>query len=463
MKRFLFLSLISLCACTEPQGILLQTFESTSNNLDETEAISVSKTTALRIAGNFFNKKTSRSTSTTEEVFTINDSIGVPLMYVINYSYGGFVVVSSKKTYYPVIAYSDKYDFPEGDMPEGLVEWIQDVKKDISNSKMSDDACQSHIRYLWNLYDNKDDSNVLQSRSTGDEMRAYAARITELRALYPGYHFYPLSQCSADVFSYGGDEILANFKNLASQYKSPEQYTIVAVKDNTKRNCVGPLLSTKWHQNSPFNAKCPNQSKAGCVAIAMAQIMKFHEHPKTYNWNNMPDETATNDTQQLIYDIGDAVDMDYGTDMSGSNIDKAKNAFINQFQYNAVIKDFNYKETANELLIHNRPVYMRGSDKQFLFWDWDGHAWACDGANSIDYETFYFIEYRDGGPGYYRYSSSDKPSCDEPGTCGYSMLSFHMNWGWVNGSYNGWYGFNNVNVGGSNYEHNRKNLYINPK
>ena len=289
MKRFLFLSLISLCACTEPQGILLQTFESTSNNLDETEAISVSKTTALRIAGNFFNKKTSRSTSTTEEVFTINDSIGVPLMYVINYSYGGFVVVSSKKTYYPVIAYSDKYDFPEGDMPEGLVEWIQDVKKDISNSKMSDDACQSHIRYLWNLYDNKDDSNVLQSRSTGDEMSAYAARITELRALYPGYHFYPLSQCSADVFSYGGDEILANFKNLASQYKSPEQYTIVAVKDNTKRNCVGPLLSTKWHQNSPFNAKCPNQSKAGCVAIAMAQIMKFHEHPKTYNWNNMPD------------------------------------------------------------------------------------------------------------------------------------------------------------------------------
>lgn len=89
---------------------------------------------------------------------------------------------------------------------------------------------------------------------------------------------------------------------------------------------------------------------------------------------------------------------------------------------------------------------MRGSDKQFLFWDCDGRAWVCDG-----------------GPGYYRYSSPDKPSCDEPGTCGYSTLSFHMNWGWVNGSYNGWYGFNNVNVGGNNYEHDRKNLYINPK
>lgn len=52
---------------------------------------------------------------------------------------------------------------------------------------MRNDACQSHIQYLWNLYDDKDDSAVLQSRSTGDEVSAYAARITELRALYLGY------------------------------------------------------------------------------------------------------------------------------------------------------------------------------------------------------------------------------------------------------------------------------------
>lgn len=464
MKRVLPLFLISLCACTEPQDILFeeQAFEPTSNNLDETETISISKATAIRIACNFFNKRTSRSISTTEEVFTINDSVNSPLMYVINYSHGGWAIVSSKRTYYPIIAYSDEYNFPEGDMPKGVMEWIQDVKKNISDSDMNDDA-QSHIQYLWNLYDNKDDGTISQSRSSGDEATAYAARLTELRALYPGYHFYPLSKCSADVFSYGGNEILANFRNLASQYGSPEQYTIVAVKDNSQRNSVGPLLSTKWHQNSPFNSKCPNQSKAGCVAIAMAQIMKFHEHPNTYNWDNMPDSTATNDTQQLIYDIGIAVDMDYGVDGSGSNINKAKDAFVNQFQYNAVIKDFDYDETANELLIHKRPVYMRGADNQFLFFDWDGHAWVCDGANSIDNETLYFIEYRHGGAGNYSYSSPGYPSCDEPGTCGYGTLSFHMNWGWIDGSYNGWYGVNDVNVNGNNYEHNRKNMYINPK
>lgn len=464
MKNLLFLSLIFLSACTNPQNILFENpCEHTDNNWNETRTISVSETAALRIASNFLNKNATRNASLTAEVFTINDSLDYPLMYVINYSNGGFVVISSKKTYYPVIAYSDKSNFPKGNMPEGLEEWMQDIKEDISNSNMSDDVRQSHIQYLWNLYDKKDNSTMPQSRSTNEEFNALTARITELRASHPGYNFYPLSHCSADVFSYGGNDILANFKELALQYGSPERFTIVAVKDNTSRRCVGPLLSTEWHQNSPFNAQCPNQSKAGCVAIAMAQIMKFHEHPNKYNWGNMPDKTATNDTQQLIYDIGIATDMDYGTDGSSSNINKAKNAFINQFQYNAVIKDFNYDETANELLIRNRPVYMRGADKKFLFVDWDGHAWVCDGADAVDFETLYFIEYRQGGPGNYSYSSPDTPSADMPGVCGHGTLSFHMNWGWKDGSYNGWYGFDNVNVGDNNYKHDRKNLYINPK
>ncbi|MDE5711825.1 C10 family peptidase [Bacteroides sp.] len=465
MKKVLLLSLFLLSACTNLQDEFFEDpCEHINGNLTATEAVSVSEADALRIAENFFNKNVTRNVSFTAESFTINDSLDTPLMYVINYSHGGFVVVSSRKTYYPIIAYSDKSNFPEGKMPDGLDEWIQDVKRDISNPNISDEARQSHIQYLWNLYDDKDNSTVPESRSTTEESKAFRDRITELRASHPGYLFYPLSQCNANLFSYGGNDIIANLKNLAAQYGSPERFTIVAVKDNTRRRRVGPLLSTEWHQNSPFNAQCPNQSKAGCVAIAMAQIMKFHEHPNTYNWSNMPDKTATNDTQQLIHDIGSAAGMDYGTDKSSSNIDKAKKAFINKFQYNAVIKDFDYNETANELLIHNRPVYMRGADEKFLFIEWDGHAWVCDGAYDVDNETLYFIEYLFGGPGYYSYSSPDDyPSAKVPGVCGYGTLSFHMNWGWMDGSYNGWYNFTDVNVGDYNFKHNRKNLYVTPK
>ena len=47
---------------------------------------------------------------------------------------------------------------------------------------------------------------------------------------------------------------------------------------------VGPLLSTEWGQNLPYNAFCYDeetgaQSVSGCVPTAIAQIMAYHEHP----------------------------------------------------------------------------------------------------------------------------------------------------------------------------------------
>lgn len=50
---------------------------------------------------------------------------------------------------------------------------------------------------------------------------------------------------------------------------------------------VGPLLTTKWAQGSPYNNKCPlydggtSRCVTGCVATAMAQVLNFWELPKT--------------------------------------------------------------------------------------------------------------------------------------------------------------------------------------
>ncbi len=468
MKKNLFILFLTLlCACSESQDLFLenQTDELISETSVDNETVEVTEAIALRVAGNFLFKEKSRKIGCKEErVFTINDSLNIPVMYVINYSGGGFVIISARKTYYPVLAYSDKSNFSREYLISGLEEWMQYIKKNILNSEIVKDTLQSHVHYLWTLYGGVDNGNTMSySRSTIDESNAYAARLTELRKSHPGYRFYPLSNCASSFFSYGGEEILSDFKRRASQYGSPENYTIVAIKDNTRTRTVGPLLTTVWHQDLPFNAQCPNHSKAGCVAIAMAQIMKYHKYPDTYNWDNMPDATATIDTQHLIYEVGKAVHMDYGAKESGSNIKEAQKAFSNYFQYNAVIKDFDYSETANELFVHKRPIYMRGADNKFLIWDWDGHAWVCDGANDIDYETLYFIEYRHGGPGYYSYSSPDYPSCSDPAKSGYGKLYFHMNWGWKNGTHNGWYLLDNVNVGNYNFKYGRKNLYVSPR
>ena len=98
---------------------------------------------------------------------------------------------------------------------------------------------------------------------------------------------------------------------------------------------------------------------------------------------------------------------------------------------------------------------MRGADKNSN----TGHAWVCDGADKSDYETLYFIEYLQGGS----YSSPGYPSGGDPGICGYGMYYFHMNWGWFNGSYNGWYKYDDVNAGDYDFKGNRQNMYVNPK
>ena len=47
-----------------------------------------------------------------------------------------------------------------------------------------------------------------------------------------------------------------------------------------------------WHQGSPFNDNCSAMMgktvDAGCVAIALAQIMTYHQYPKTWSGTTLP-------------------------------------------------------------------------------------------------------------------------------------------------------------------------------
>ena len=58
---------------------------------------------------------------------------------------------------------------------------------------------------------------------------------------------------------------------------------------NKRGGTVGPLVQTKWNQNSPYNLYAPptqgghagagGRCYAGCVATAMSQVMKYWDHP----------------------------------------------------------------------------------------------------------------------------------------------------------------------------------------
>jgi len=202
---------------------------------------------------------------------------------------------------------------------------------------------------------------------------------------------------------------------------------------------VAPLLGTiKWDQSDPYNIFCPivrtEKAPTGCVATAMAQIMKYHEWPvtgtgsktyksslvadslsvdfskTTYDWANMLNiyngsGTAIQDTAvaTLMYHCGVALSMEYDVSSSGAFSNDCPSALSTYFGYdeNAQIytRDY-YSEAEWTRLIktelnEKRPILYGGSDA-----DYNGHAFVCDG-----------------------YDSSNL---------------FHFNWGW-SGSFNGYF------------------------
>ncbi len=207
---------------------------------------------------------------------------------------------------------------------------------------------------------------------------------------------------------------------------------------------VSPLCQTTWDQPSPYNDMCPGGSVTGCVATAMAQIMKYWSYPShgigssfyyetspenygllyanydtsNYVWSAMPNSVTSANSQvaKLMYDCGVSVDMSYSPSESGAWVitadDKicAQASYVNYFGYNPKtiqgLKRKNYSDSAWMAMIKNELNNNRVV--QYAGWDsvYGGHTWVCDGYDTRNY--------------------------------------LHMNWGW-SGYDNGYYELDTLN------------------
>lgn len=213
-------------------------------------------------------------------------------------------------------------------------------------------------------------------------------------------------------------------------------------------NAVTPICTTTWDQTSPYSNLCPQQVYTGCVATAMAQIMKKWNWPTTgqgshsyvhanfgtlsanfgtttYNWTGMLDSYAGSSTSAqrtavatLMYHCGVAVNMNYDAAGSGAYSQDVPDALINYFSYQPTA-ECKYKAMftyANWLIIlkaelnAGRPFYLAGDDNATA-----GHAFVADGFNNAN--------------------------------------QFHINWGW-GGSSNGYFLLTTLNPSGYNFSSN---------
>ena len=244
---------------------------------------------------------------------------------------------------------------------------------------------------------------------------------------------------------------------------------------------VAPLIQTKWNQNKYYNRLCPAVSDGpdghaytGCVATAMAQIMKYWSYPSTgigsnsytwngqtlnadfgattYDWANMnpyyeyyyvngedqyanwlstPTEEQINAIATLMYHCGVSVNMNYGGQSTGGSAaysNAVATALLNYFNYSSAIE---YKQKSyTNLSTGTTTTYYSDSEwiamlkaeldasRPLQYGGADpngssGHAFVCDGYDNRNY--------------------------------------FHFNWGWA-GHYNGYFSISNLDTGANSGE-----------
>lgn len=185
------------------------------------------------------------------------------------------------------------------------------------------------------------------------------------------------------------------------------------------RNPIEPLIKTTWDQDNPYNLQTPlyneEQCVTGCVATAMAQVMKYHEWPKKFNanfaytwpnlgtllswkesdvefrWDEMLDSYTGNYTLEdpaakavstLMKACGYSVNMNYSPGESGATSIIIPGAMVETFGYDkgtytAVRQQYSLGDWENLLyteLAANRPVIYSGANSEGA-----GHCFVCDG------------------------------------------------------------------------------------
>jgi len=313
-----------------------------------------------------------------DTVLELKGNSGKTSLFVIKFSPNGYIIVPSTKKEVPILAFSNNGFFNEYNISNGIQDWIND-----------------RVSIVTML---EEDEETQVSEDVEEQWDCFAP---------------PVDQ----------EEI---------------------VSGGTIYEQVGPLLETRWGQGRGYNeyVKYNNctagNAPTGCVATAMAQIIKYHEYPNSYNWSimldqikwNTPINSSTNEIAKLMEDVGNAVDMNWECTESGAYTSKARNALVNTFGYSsyASYTNFNKNVVVQQLGIYNQPVLLRGQDPSV-----GGHAWVCDGYKRIKYTSIHNPET------YYEYE-----------TYTFSQIYLHMNWGW-NGNSNNWYYHGTPQVAGANF------------
>ena len=281
--------------------------------------------------------------SDVSEVRAVTDPYGDTLFYVAKFDVGGFVIVSPDDRMKPVLAFSE-----------------------------ADDLVETHENPLYSLLCADVDSQLtaieanataIQKAGGSPQAGSSVATTADLIAEAQGEWDELLDESSGGKAGAGPDGDYTEMQKAGASRPSNVM--------------VEPLVGSNWGQTTSggskrvYNAFIPYGSDSnatkwpcGCVATALAQIMRYHRWPTkslaaksfntkkngslapletksgTFDWSNMPlmpsaspSSAQINAIAKLTYNVGVASEMNYRRDQSGARMIIAGAALRSYFGY----------------------------------------------------------------------------------------------------------------------------------
>lgn len=198
-------------------------------------------------------------------------------------------------------------------------------------------ALDSRIPELY-VFNSSGELMVVSAESEAPALLGYSENFSAGNALPPALEAMLEAYAMEIAATRSGDVIMAPSVSFREDFET-----------------IAPICKTQWNQGAPYNALCPEmrgqKTYTGCVATAMAQVLKVHEYPAkcsggtfsyywgqggknlslnfdeiTLDWANMLNnyngtkdpEVSRTAVATLMQAVGYAAQMGYGLEGSGT-------------------------------------------------------------------------------------------------------------------------------------------------
>jgi hypothetical protein len=279
----------------------------------------------------------------------------IPVLHVVNFKNGGYVLTPTDDSFYPVLAYSFENSFSETELPPNVQSWLDWYSAQILAGINDPDKCYQEQNLLWDNF--QEIARDMFLDETGVEPLSTSK--------WDQKDFYN-EMCPTDPAGFGGHSPVGCVATAMSQLMFYYRFPPVG---------NGSYSYTPQYEDGIYGEQTADFGNTW------------------YRWDEMQEQCFETNlaVAELSFHCGVSVNMEYQPNNAGASTTSVPSALINYFNYapSAYYQDREDLGSTTQWLTllmqsldKRQPVLYRSTS------GWAGHAYVCDGYQDSLYYHF---------------------------------------------------------------------------